>query len=494
MERSGYARNGHLISNGWDSRVFFCPGIEVKSFHMRLLLSFLIIVAPGISFSAPAIDTVSNSTVAHGGTYTITGSDFGSKSNAAPLKFEDFENGVNGAELDSTGYWSIDSNNASWGKPLPIFSNENNRQNSSLNARMYLTGLIDAAYRNDIPFGSHFYFSFWVNFSMGITCTGFTQRQLKLWTLTKNYPNPENQGGNCIITALLDANWVYEEETHRNHYIQPYCASHPSMYFEQYTDHTWTHVQVEVQQSDIGVDNGVLRVWMNGKLVEESTDVPFRDTADDSFSSFKFGWYQGNIEQSDDYPADTPSAVAIEYFDDIYFDDTISRILLCDNSSWSSIVSEGAHCENQIPTSWSDTSLGFRLNQGGLANNSNAYVFVVNASNEVNEAGRLVHIAADSAQHASTPDGASARTEIYNTFCPEGWSPSGQALDTEGNLVDESSSEEGGVESSPGAEGDLETESGEVSSSCQSSHVPYWLFFVLFWWIARIPQKHRSFG
>ena len=68
---------------------------------------------------------------------------------------------------------------------------------------------------------------------------------------------------------------------------------------------------------------------------------------------------------------------AWRYYDDIYIDNTFSRVMLCNNSTYASATI----CEPQIPhTTWNDGSIALTVNQGALTGET-AYLFVFDNSN-----------------------------------------------------------------------------------------------------------------
>ncbi len=65
------------------------------------------------------------------------------------------------------------------------------------------------------------------------------------------------------------------------------------------------------------------------------------------------------------------------YYDDLYLDDTWSRVMICAGSTWSN----RGHCEIQIPTAWSGTNASIVVHPGTFANGNTAYLYVVDANN-----------------------------------------------------------------------------------------------------------------
>jgi len=76
------------------------------------------------------------------------------------------------------------------------------------------------------------------------------------------------------------------------------------------------------------------------------------------------------------------------YMDDVYFDNSLSRVILCNNATYANATI----CEPQIPSSWSSTSITATVNLGKLPASGTAYLFVFDSSNNRNSAGYPVTI------------------------------------------------------------------------------------------------------
>jgi hypothetical protein len=66
---------------------------------------------------------------------------------------------------------------------------------------------------------------------------------------------------------------------------------------------------------------------------------------------------------------------AYRYFDDMYVDTTLMRVMLADNATYENATV----VEPQIPTEWSDGSITVTVNLGQLAGAGSAYLFVFDA-------------------------------------------------------------------------------------------------------------------
>ena len=76
---------------------------------------------------------------------------------------------------------------------------------------------------------------------------------------------------------------------------------------------------------------------------------------------------------------------AWRYFDDIYIDNTLQRIMFCDRQI---LTGDGTDiCEMQIPIAWADNRITFKANLGKLPDFGTAYLFVFDSDNEKNSIG-----------------------------------------------------------------------------------------------------------
>ena len=69
------------------------------------------------------------------------------------------------------------------------------------------------------------------------------------------------------------------------------------------------------------------------------------------------------------------------YWGELYIDNTLARIEIGNNSDFESCT----HREIQIPVSWEDGGISFKVNQGSFALGENLFLFVVDAANSASE-------------------------------------------------------------------------------------------------------------
>ena len=119
----------------------------------------------------------------------------------------------------------------------------------------------------------------------------------------------------------------------------------------------------------------------------------FRDDPISSIRSFTLGGYfryvvdGGSIANTADYRGGILDS-NYRYYDDMYIDTSLARIMLCNNSTYANATI----CEPQIPSAWSNTTITSTVNLGKLPSSGMGYLFVFDSSNNHNSTGYPVVI------------------------------------------------------------------------------------------------------
>lgn len=98
-------------------------------------------------------------------------------------------------------------------------------------------------------------------------------------------------------------------------------------------------------------------------------------------------WKGGECNGSDDDLDDS----ACRAFDDVYIDNTFSRVILGNASTYTACTI----IEPQIPSSWSTGEITVTVNAGALTDDSTVYLYVFNSSDEYNATGYPITLAGD---------------------------------------------------------------------------------------------------
>ncbi|MCD4683217.1 MAG: hypothetical protein K8R86_08045 [Bacteroidales bacterium] len=378
-----------------------------------ILLSFIIFMfLLEAAFADPVVSSLSDN-LTHNSLITITGSDFGEKTTAAPLHFDNFENCTAGQTLgDSLAHWT-ERDGPTYDQELDITDNSIQRHN--LSVKCITTGSLDIASKeawiNNVGFAStgKCYLNYWIRIKWGekgmnpywqikgvemAVSTNpnasdvFPMIGLLHWT----YPNSSNQAFPAIGTKTYSYYQTYRNPSggdilaHSN-----YCDV--SQIPGDFIGPIWVNVSIAVDQGSIGATDAKAYYWLQkpseGGIIKNfsKTGINLRDDAD----------YIHNVHIHD-YVGTGATGQQL-WYDDFYIDNSWARVEIGDNASYDSCSLR----EIQIPTAWSSggTSITATVNQGSFPTGEAYYLFVVDAKG-VASAGYPVSFAAGGVEKPST--------------------------------------------------------------------------------------------
>lgn len=153
---------------------------------------------------------------------------------------------------------------------------------------------------------------------------------------------------------------------------------------------TWSKVEIAIRVTD--QPDGYINVWENGHPVLNYVGLT------DNYGGTKRTISVGGYARMQGYTSNW------RYFDDVYVDTTLSRIVLADKP----VLSEATIIENQIPSAWSDNSLTATVNLGKFTQGQPVYLFVVDSTGTPSASG-LALTAGGSVFMPSSPSAVSVR-------------------------------------------------------------------------------------
>lgn len=337
----------------------------------RLLL--LLLLLPSVAVSAPAVTSLSGG-VTTGQSVTITGTGFGTKSTAAPVKYDDFEDGAVGNDLiaESSGGWETPTGDV-------LYSTTKVRLTGTKSAYQNFTNTYSRYIRaTPTTFGTtdSLYFSGWFNF----TTSGAPSRNVKIL----------NFGSAAGWQSRLD---VYPNTGSGHLYASVGCSTSSS-----YTQ-DWSVTSAKVLKDD--------GLWHRLEGWLSLADGGYREVSLDgvklgSISGFMSGSCNISYMLVGHYfsrDTGTPTPSGERYWDELYVDTVQSRVEICPGASWSN---RGA-CEIQLPTAWANTSVTATVKTGTLTSGSTAYLYVVDSAGDANTAGLPVVIGGTSSADTTPP-------------------------------------------------------------------------------------------
>jgi len=189
--------------------------------------------------------------------------------------------------------------------------------------------------------------------------------------------------------------------------------------------------------------NGVIKVWLDGKLGIENYNYRHRYVAGE-YTDFRLG-----------HMAQGFTDTAKVWFDDLYIATTQARVEMGNASSWAACT----HREIQIPTAWSDNSITITVNQGSFQDGDAAYLFVVDAEGNVSN-GYPITIGGGGGEPSDNPPSVS----ITNPTSNSSYSTSDATISIAGNASDDNGINTITWSSNRGGSGTATNSSGDWTS------------------------------
>jgi len=344
-------------------------------------MSFFSIVSPIIA--SPIITSISGNP-ADGSLVTITGNNFGTKSPAAPLIWETHE----------VGSFSGDWGNSMKDRDMLIGSTAEINRHSKSSYYGYDQFDMYSAYRYAESYSNTWYINFWFRLGSAWVYSGSGSpdymsniKTTLLW----------NAGVQCVLstcgypaTASWNGGWHCGPRADYNQYeTAPITQQDIWPNIE-----TWYSQQIVFKDSTTSSSgDGVFEAWANGT----------RYLSDHTANLYGGGnTYPLDAGWIDAWNENCPGGECAKiYYDDIYIDTTLSRVMIGNNAT----LANCTHQEIQIPSAWSGNSITITVNQGSFANCESAYLFVVDANGNVNTQGYPVRIVTGAGEPPCPPIG-----------------------------------------------------------------------------------------
>jgi len=343
----------------------------------------------------PQITYVS-SAVQQGQDITISGLNFGTKEQVAPLLWDGFEWGNDGDPL-STGGWTHWQSGTS--TIAEISSTKSNSGTRSAYAKFGEgTGDWQAGYKQYTP-SLKIYASYMIYFDAPNPSD--CDCGLKAGRITSSTQTGDVYGGQpCLmIYGAPQVNWYYATMGNGGGGVT--TTTH------QWLPGQWHRIEYWMTLSDPpGAENGYCNIWIDMRSSGAYTGITRVNDNTDEFNAYMSPHM---------WPRHPVSAEV--WVDDIYIANTFARVEIGDAPAWDACT----HREIQIPVAWSDGSITFTANQGSFSDGEPAYLYVVDENGDVNEQGYQI---------AFGPAGPDTAPPIRSQGLPSGTLASGTASAT----------------------------------------------------------------
>ena len=358
---------------------FLTNGARASAAVLLFAVAETALPAPTIAGAAGSFD--------HKGALTITGSGFGSKSQAAPVVWDDASTGT---LVTDGGKWHGFYPTPSSGSPtyLRYTTPIRNMALPHSNISRYIAGGHGGSGDLDVMF--------WRNRTMGTfpqyTYISWYQRGDDKWVFggDNNYKmydfsvgtKPYNGATNWYTafepplpdSPTASAKWVLNDDC-----LNQACQSlawpdnNGHNFFWNFGVNpfsgVWSKVEMEIKWTN--QSNGYVKQWQDGVLVINYSGAT--DKYGGTSRSEAVGGYARNYPQLNNW----------RYWADVYLDYSPARVVLANKTPLSAATIR----EVQIPTSWSDGSINVTVNLGKFTTGQTAYLFVFDPTGAPNAVG-----------------------------------------------------------------------------------------------------------
>jgi hypothetical protein len=312
------------------------------------------IAAAPLAFASPSITGVAGGLSA-GQTVTITGSGFGSKPQAQPVLWDNFENGTIGKQIQNVpaaiGHWDTGAGSEN------VTYTDAKAHTGKMAARHDFIKPYIASLSKNMTF-TRLYMDFW----MVVDYVDIKSRNFKPWRLYGDNDNYQ-----------LDYLWMCNNanalgRVQANAHLEVGSWGGP-----QYSNGGWMHMQLVYNESSPGQADGTVRHFINSQVAGLDSGAVLTQNVPAHFDQIRIGHYW-------DQPSDQSCPAnggALVYVDDVYIDTSWARVELGDAPTYAA----STHREIQVASSWADGSVSVNFNPGTFVAGSTTYLFVTDANN-----------------------------------------------------------------------------------------------------------------
>lgn len=322
----------------------------------------LLLVAVPV-WAQPSVSSVSG-TLTHGSSITIGGSSFGTKSTAAPLKYDDFQSVTAGNDITTSSASGPAWTNNPGQTYDPVASTALLRSGTPYAKNMLShhepsgAGAASSIRLTGQTFVK-FYLDAWMYFDT--TSQSSPTQNIKPFRIHNTGAGSPNAYVNFYDPGSGLVGCGRDGVTHGD---SDWSSSSTNAVLD-----TWIHWQWLINAgSGNNAADGDCILYINGSRVFNGIDVATTGSGQTSWPEI----YIGNYIRSGDWSGDTYT-----YWEALYIDSAWARVELSNNATYLSAT----HREIQIPSAWSSTSITATLNRGSFGASDNVYLHVCDDAN-----------------------------------------------------------------------------------------------------------------
>jgi hypothetical protein len=367
--------------------------------HMQTVAALIAVTSwAGSGYAEPVISTLSGS-AAHGGQLTIVGASFGAKTQAPPLRWDDFQDGT-------PDQWLVDRDQPGGGvwdlqAPGPAPYTYDRWPQYSIRRQRYpgdITAL-QAFHHADDPAANAEYTS--ANRSIAVIDEPSRVWYVSMWVYQDDYAgnalytdNAKLYGNFCLghwcdgPNGLPAVYWVehwygipihgYDSGSVSHHWSisSSESVSIPRPFGHPYVDNRgrWVRIEMFLDVGDTGQSNSMFMGYseLQPRFGNDNLNLP-TDMQDIGTLVVGFFFRPRMRDGSAGGDGLVTYAALDNYISELYVDHSFARVEIGDAPLWS----ECTHREIQIPSTWNSNEIQITNNIPTLSTGSQAYLFVI---------------------------------------------------------------------------------------------------------------------
>ena len=329
-------------------------------------LAFLVLCTllySSAAIAAPSVVSVSG-TMSHGQSVIITGKGFGTKSPAAPILWETFDDGIDDQSVSTKQGWY------SYAGPGAVF-NSTQPYSGTLSAYNYVEYGMDTGFNTSYYVLPSSYEQLYMSCMFRHVGTRYTTGVDKNWRINTGDNHYRGDG----MIALSDGYIFYISGSTD---IFPSDDYGTGRYFSEpeYGSSTWTRHQGYISYS---TPSGTANGYMWAAVGTQEKTFANRVNRPEGYSYQAKEYLLGLMH---DHGSLNSGEYHHMWVDDLYIDNTMARVEIGNSSTWATCTVKVI----QIPhTSWGDTSIQITINRGSFGKTAEAWLYVVAADGTVSD-------------------------------------------------------------------------------------------------------------
>lgn len=341
-----------------------------NSIRISIIIMILSIIFTNVTIAAPLVNSISG-TIDHGQSVIAYGSGFGSKAQASPVLWDTVDNQSTYASVSNGDTIPTGGSNP-WGE-------------NTYSATKYRTTIADQRGQST----ACYYASNSTKNHLGMkNITGATYLYVSWWFKTNTSISGTSHSSKVI--RVNDSDDPTLNQTFSWTQMQAYVWQSPNYY-----GNTWKTL------------SPTINAWHFFEAMFDSRNRTYTLRVDGTTLYSAISWSGATSTVLNqigcigwDSGGSAPIAIT-SWMDDIYVDNTPSRIVIGNNTTYAS----STHLEMQIPMSWSANgqTITFKVNQGSFADGATAYLYVFDSNGSVNAIGYPITFGQGSSSGDTTP-------------------------------------------------------------------------------------------